>query len=77
MKPEMTGERVPPGPKDRRFVRSRSNRMIAGVAGGMAEYFGIDSRLVRLGWAIAGVMGWGLFAYAVCWIFVPEEAVPA
>jgi phage shock protein C len=73
MKPETTGDHVLAEPQPKRLLRSRSNRMIAGVAGGMAGYFGIDSRLVRLGWVIAAVMGWGLFAYAICWIFVPEE----
>ena len=73
MKPETAGDRVLAEPEAKRLRRSRSNRMIAGIAGGMAAYFGIDSRLVRLGWVIAAVMGWGLFAYAICWIFVPEE----
>ena len=66
-----------PDPTPRRLQRSSTNKMIGGVAGGMAEYFGVDSRLVRIGWVIAGVMGWGLLAYLLCWIFIPKEAVPA
>jgi phage shock protein C len=77
MKSELAEDQVLSDPRAGRFLRSRTNRMVAGVAGGIAEYFRIDSRLVRMGWVIAGVMGWGLFAYALCWIFVPEEALPA
>ncbi|MEA4925660.1 MAG: PspC domain-containing protein [Syntrophomonadaceae bacterium] len=53
--------------------RSKHNRMIAGVAGGMAEFFDLDVALVRLIWVLfifAG--GVGFFAYIVCCIVIPE-----
>jgi phage shock protein C len=77
MKQELEEDHALSDAKGKRFLRSRTNRMVAGVAGGLAEYFAIDPRIVRIGWVIAGVMGWGIFAYVLCWIFVPEEAAPA
>ncbi len=53
--------------------RSRHNNMIAGVAGGMAEFFDVDVALVRLVWVMAFFAGGvGLLAYIVCWIVIPE-----
>ncbi|MGE5557812.1 MAG: PspC domain-containing protein [Bacillota bacterium] len=61
-----------------RLARSRGNRIIAGVAGGMAEYFNLDVSLVRLIWALAVFMGGGgLFLYILAWIIIPEENAPA
>ncbi|HZX47134.1 MAG TPA: PspC domain-containing protein [Clostridia bacterium] len=37
---------------DKKLYRSQTDKMIAGVCGGIAEYFGIDSTLVRLGWVL-------------------------
>jgi phage shock protein C len=55
--------------------RSRSNRMIAGVCGGLAEFFGISSFWFRLGFLIALLPGGipGLVPYLVLWIVVPSE----
>ncbi len=63
----------PPAPK--RLVRSRDDRWISGVCGGVAKYFGIDSNLVRLLVVIGTVLGFGslLVAYIVAWILMPEE----
>ncbi|MGH9136040.1 MAG: PspC domain-containing protein [Acidimicrobiales bacterium] len=62
-----------PAPAPRRLLRSRRDRMCGGVCGGIAEYFGIDATLVRLG-AVALVFmgGAGLVAYALAWAIVPE-----
>jgi phage shock protein C len=59
--------------------RSRTNRMIAGVCGGIGEYFGIDPNVVRLVWVIvtAFTMGIGLLAYLIAWLILPEEGSPA
>ncbi|MCX6023767.1 MAG: PspC domain-containing protein [Chloroflexi bacterium] len=58
----------------RRFARSRNDRMIAGVAGGLAQYFGIDPVLVRLGFVLAAVStGVGLLAYLVLALVTPER----
>jgi phage shock protein C len=54
------------------LTRSLTDKKIAGVAGGMAAYFGVDPTLVRVGWVIAGLMGWGIFAYVIFWIVLPK-----
>ena len=55
-----------------RLTRSETDKRIAGVAGGMAAYFGVDPVLVRVLWVVAGLMGWGLIAYVVLWIVLPR-----
>lgn len=59
----------------RRFYRSRADRMLGGVSGGLAAYFDIDPTVVRLLWVFGAVLSGGLFAiaYLVLWIVVPEE----
>ena len=59
----------------RRLTRSKSDRKIAGICGGVAEFFGIDSTTVRVLWVIAGIIpgGWGVLPYVVLWIVLPEE----
>ncbi len=65
-------------PPPRRLARSSRHKMIAGVCGGLAEYFGLDPPLVRVGAVVAALMGWGLLAYIVMWIVVPKSSsVPA
>ncbi len=58
------------------FARSRSDRMIAGVCGGIAHYFNIDPVIVRLLFVLAVFMG-GVspLIYALLWIVMPEESV--
>jgi len=53
--------------------RSRNNRIIAGVCGGLAEFFGISSFLFRLAFLIALLPGGvpGLLIYLLCWIIIP------
>ncbi|HEV3358190.1 MAG TPA: PspC domain-containing protein [Pseudonocardiaceae bacterium] len=60
----------------RRFLRSRDDRVIAGVCGGAARYFGIDATLLRLLLVIAAILGvgTGVLVYLACWLLVPEEA---
>lgn len=58
----------------RKLYRSRKERMIAGVCGGLGEYFGIDPTLVRLLFVIGTLFGGpGLLAYLIMLIVVPEE----
>lgn len=61
-----------------RLTRSETDKRIGGVAGGIAEYFGIDPTLTRIGFVVAAFMGWGLIAYAVLWIVLPrgQHGVP-
>ena len=61
----------------RRLYRSRDERMIAGVCGGLGEYFSIDPTLVRVLFVVAAVVGgWGLLAYLLLLIIVPLTPVP-
>jgi phage shock protein C len=61
----------------KKLRRSRRDRMIAGVCGGLAEYLSIDSTIVRIGFALLVVIpnGVGLLVYLIMMIVVPEEAV--
>ncbi len=58
---------------DKRLYRSRSDRKIAGVCGGIAEHFGWDPTLVRLGWVLLTLMGGsGILIYLILWVVMPE-----
>ena len=58
----------------KRLYRSRSDRKIAGVCGGMTAYFGIDPVIPRLIWVVfALAAGSGILAYLICWLVIPEE----
>jgi phage shock protein PspC (stress-responsive transcriptional regulator) len=59
----------------RKLRRSRSDRMVAGVCGGVAKYFRVDVALVRVLLVAATVLGFGTGAvlYLICWLIVPEE----
>ncbi len=58
----------------RKLYRLKYDKKIAGVAGGIAEFFGLDPTLIRVVWAIlAFVYGAGLLAYIVAWIIIPQE----
>lgn len=60
----------------RKLYRSRTDRMIGGVCGGIADYFGIDPTLVRLGFVAAALLGGpGLLIYLILWIVTPENPV--
>lgn len=58
---------------ERRLYRSRKNRIVAGVAGGLGEYFDIDPVFVRVIFVLATLAGaWGILAYIILWIVVPN-----
>ena len=57
------------------LTRSETDKKIAGVAGGMAAYFGLDPALVRVLWVIAGLMAWGILAYVIFWIVLPRGPI--
>ena len=59
----------------RRLVRS-SDKMIAGVVGGLAEYFDMDPTLARVGFVVVSVVSAafpGIVVYAVLWLVMPRE----
>jgi phage shock protein C len=60
-------------PNIRRLHRSRNNRVIAGVCGGLSEYFNIDPMVIRLIWVASIFLGGvGLIAYILCALIIPE-----
>lgn len=64
-----------PGPK--RLLRSRDDRMIAGVAGGLGRYFDVDPMIFRIGFAVTAFFGGiGAFAYIAAMVFLPQEGAP-
>ena len=59
---------------NKKLYRSDRDKKLCGVCGGIAEYFGLDSTLVRLGWALITLAGGaGVLAYIVCAIIIPER----
>ena len=61
---------------NKQLFRSRENKMIAGVCGGVAEYFNIDPTIVRIVWVLFTLTyGLGLIAYIVAAIIIPEKGV--
>lgn len=57
----------------KKLYRSCKDRMLGGVAGGLAEYFEVDSTLIRLLFILLLFSGIGIFAYIFAWIIVPED----
>jgi phage shock protein C len=59
----------------RKLYRSNTNRMLAGVCGGLAEYFNLDPTLIRVLFIVLAVLGGsGVVLYLAMWIIVPKEA---
>ena len=57
--------------------RSRSNRMIAGVMGGLAEYFQINATLLRVVYVIGSIISVafpGIIVYLILWLVIPSES---
>jgi phage shock protein C len=63
----------------KRLMRKREGRQIAGVCAGLADFFDLDIALVRIITLVCAIFGWGIVAYAVAWIAMPEQplALPA
>ena len=61
---------------EKRLYKSNQNKMIDGVCGGIAEYFGVDPTVVRLLWALFSLMGGsGILAYIIAAIIIPRSPV--
>lgn len=57
----------------KRLYRSKKERIIAGVCGGIGEYFDVDPVVVRLVWVLLALAGGaGIVLYLVAWLVVPE-----
>ena len=58
----------------KRVYRSKKSKMLAGVCGGIAEYFDVDPVLVRLLFVMLALMGFaGIILYLVAWLIIPES----
>jgi phage shock protein PspC (stress-responsive transcriptional regulator) len=66
-------------PPQKRLMRSATDAKIAGVCGGLAEYFGVDATPVRVLWIVASlvppVLVGGIVAYIAAWLILPRGAV--
>lgn len=58
---------------EKKLYRSTTNKTIAGVCAGLAEYLNIDPTIVRVIWALVGLTGGGIIAYLVCALIIPEK----
>jgi phage shock protein C len=58
----------------RKLYRSKTNRQLAGVCGGLAEYFNLDATLIRVLFVLLAVLGGsGVVLYVAMWIIVPKQ----
>ncbi|EUJ28320.1 DNA-binding transcriptional activator PspC [Listeria grayi] len=58
----------------RKLYRSTYDKKLAGVCGGLADYFGIDATLVRLLWIVASlIFGSGILLYILAAIIIPSD----
>lgn len=59
----------------KKLYRSRTDRKLAGVCGGLGEYLNIDPTIVRIGFILLGLPGGlpGVVPYFILWIVIPEE----
>lgn len=59
---------------DKKLYRSRTDKKLCGVCGGLASFLGLDSTIVRLILVLAVVFaGFGILAYIICALVIPEE----
>ncbi|MGX4594430.1 PspC domain-containing protein [Leuconostoc sp. JNUCC 76] len=61
--------------KPKKLTRSRDNRVIAGVLGGIANYFNWDATLVRIIFVVLGLLPVlpGILVYIIAWVLIPDE----
>jgi phage shock protein C len=58
----------------RKLYRSKTDRVLAGVCGGLAQYFNLDATLIRVLFVLLAVLGGsGLVLYVAMWIIVPNQ----
>lgn len=57
----------------KKLYKSNTNKMLEGVCGGVAEYFGVDPTIVRLAWVVFCALGGsGILAYIIAAIIIPS-----
>ena len=58
----------------KRLLRSRTDRMIGGVCGGLANFYGLDSSIVRIAMVLLTLFaGMSILVYLIMWVIIPEE----
>lgn len=58
----------------KKLYRSTKNRMLAGVCGGIAEYFALDPTIIRVVFVLLAVFaGGGILVYIILWLLIPQE----
>jgi phage shock protein C len=63
-------------PQIKKLTKSNTNRQISGVCGGIAEFFGIDSTIIRILFVLSALFGGsGLLIYIAMALIVPEKAI--
>jgi phage shock protein C len=61
--------------ENKKLYRSETNKVLAGVCGGLAEYFDIDPTLVRVAFIVFTVLtGGGIIIYPLMWLLIPSES---
>ncbi|WP_017462233.1 PspC domain-containing protein [Dyella ginsengisoli] len=61
--------------ESKRLTRSRASRSIAGVCGGIAEYYGWDPTIVRVAWIVLTLLGGsGILLYLIFWLVMPDAS---
>ena len=61
--------------KTKKLYRSKKDKVIAGVCGGIGKYASVDSNIVRLIWVIGTLLlfGIGIIVYLIAWLILPEK----
>ena len=59
--------------REKKLYKSGTDKVLAGVCGGLGEYFGVDPTLIRLGWIVfSAIGGSGLLAYIIAALVMPN-----
>ena len=59
---------------EKKLYKSKKDKKLAGVCAGIAEYFDLDSTVVRLAWVLFVILGGsGILAYIICMIIIPNH----
>jgi phage shock protein PspC (stress-responsive transcriptional regulator) len=59
---------------EKKLYKSNTNKVIAGVCGGLAEYFDFDASIIRILWALSVLLlGTGILVYIVCALVIPNK----
>jgi phage shock protein PspC (stress-responsive transcriptional regulator) len=69
-----TSDKSAAGPRPHGLVRTRHDRMLAGVAAGIAGYVGVDVLLIRIAFVVLAIAGGvAIPLYLACWLLIPDE----